>query len=311
MNSTATFSLTIVDPVPAAKSLINRLQDNQEYSAAPDMKHTTRLPKHLTASFGGSDEDWYVHVNKLEIDVFQKHAFNGMQCYFAIKGSLKGEASEMMYSLETGMEIPKWRDFIPSWYHPVAEDWKALAENTSFAQFRYTFRVALAYRYFHYLYQEGDPEAVYDLFRKAIQSPQQSVQDWIKTLKTKANDVKRYWPEIPFSRFAEQLLVGTKSASFIVQFRQVFKPINPVLSPTVRTYQEFEVWLTAWKTQQKEIARQRDRQKALAAGPNSKGGKSGSKEKSPSFDLLNTKPYLRATVNTCLRCFMCDLKSRL
>ena len=101
MNSTATFSLNIVDPVPAARSLINRLQDQQEYSAAPDMKHTTRLPKHLAASFGGSDEDWYVHVNKLELDVFQKHAFNGMQCYFAIKGSLKGEAGEMMYALET------------------------------------------------------------------------------------------------------------------------------------------------------------------------------------------------------------------
>ena len=253
-----------MDPVPAAQSLINRLQDDQEFSAVPDIKHTSRLPKHLTNSFGDADEDWYVHVKKLELDVFQKHAFNGMQCYFALKGSLKGEANETIYNLETGMETPKWRDYIPSWYQPTAEDWRSLAENTPFAQFRYAFRVTLIYRYFHYLYQEGDPEAVYDLFRKSIQGPSQTVKDWVMTLKKKANEFKRYRPEIPFNRFAEQLLVGTKSVSFVVQFRQVFRPINPALSPTVRSYQEFDAWFSAWKAQQREITRQRDRQKALA-----------------------------------------------
>ena len=266
IDATATFSSTIVDPVPAAQSLINRLQDYQEFSSVPDMKHTTKLPKHLAGSFGGSEDDWYVHVNKLELDVFQKHAFNGMQCYFALKGSLKGETGEMMYDLETGMDTPKWRDYIPSWYEPTTEDWRALAENTPFVQFRYAFRVALVYRYFHYLYQEGDPEAVYDKFRKAIQGQQQSVKDWwVVSLKKRANEVKRYRPEIPFNRFAEQLLVGTKSASFVIQFRQVFRPINSMLAPTVRSYQEFDVWFAAWKTQQREIARQKERQKTLRA----------------------------------------------
>ena len=124
IDSTATFSSTIVDPVPAP-SLINRLMDSETLSAVPDMKHVDRLPKHLLESFGDSNDDWYVHINKLELDVFQKHAFNGMQCYFALKGTLKGRANTTMYNLETGMETPKWRDFIPGWFHPTREDWMA------------------------------------------------------------------------------------------------------------------------------------------------------------------------------------------
>ena len=43
------------------------------------MKPVDTLPKHLANSFGGTkDDDWYTHVNKLELDVFQKHAFNPM-----------------------------------------------------------------------------------------------------------------------------------------------------------------------------------------------------------------------------------------
>ena len=88
------------------------------------------------------------------------------------------------------------------------------------------FRVDLIYRYYHHLYQEGDPEAVFDKFRKAHQLNQQSVEDWILTLKQTANEVKRYRPEIPFHRFAEQILVGTKNTAFVIKFRHVYKPLN-------------------------------------------------------------------------------------
>ena len=68
-----------VDPVPTS-SLINRLRDDTKLSTAPDMKHVNQLPDKLSASFEGKADDWFVHVNKLELDVFQKHAFNAMQC---------------------------------------------------------------------------------------------------------------------------------------------------------------------------------------------------------------------------------------
>ena len=104
---------------------------------------------------------------------------------------------------------------------------------------------------------------VFEKFRHAVQQPQQSVEDWILFLKQRAAEIKRYQPEVLFSRFAEQILVGTKNSSFIVKFRQVFRPLNMLLRPTVTSYAEFETWLDAWKKEQREIARQRERQKML------------------------------------------------
>ena len=93
-----------------------------------------------------------------------------MQCYFAIKESLKGKAKDMIYQLEKQAQTPSWADLIPSWFTPVAEDWMALARRDPFVQFRYAFRVALVYRYFHVLYQYGDYEKVFEDFKKSFQN---------------------------------------------------------------------------------------------------------------------------------------------
>ena len=142
------------------------------------MKPVDHLPKNLANSFGGEQlEDWYTHMNKLELDVFQKHAFNPMQCYFALKASLQGKAEDKLYQIECQLETPRWRNFVPSWFRPTAEDWQAIAMNTSFVQLRYAFRVALIYRYFHHLYQAGDPEKVYDDFKRAVQGDKEPLAD--------------------------------------------------------------------------------------------------------------------------------------
>ena len=90
----------IVDPVPVV-SFINRLHESQRLSTVPTMKEVDRLPASLQSSFGNKQDDWYAHLNKMELDVFQKHAFNSMQCYFAIKASLKGSAQRALYNLES------------------------------------------------------------------------------------------------------------------------------------------------------------------------------------------------------------------
>ena len=123
-----------------------------------------------------------------------------------------------------------------------------------------------------------------------MQAPQQSVEDWIIKVKELSNEVKRYGPEIPFQRFAEQILIGTKATSFIIHFRQVFRPLNPMLRPTVRSYEEFEVWFESWKRQQREIERQRERQKQISgkqpgkAGPGKAAGPTPKKPSSTSRD---------------------------
>ena len=203
----------IVDPVPVI-SYINRLHESHMLTTVPTMKEVNRLPASLQSSFGDKQGDWYAHINKLELDAFQKHAFNSMQCYFAIKASLKGAAQRALYNLESQLETPKWANFMPSWFMVEAEDWMALAKNTPFCSLRYSLRCALIYRYFHHLFQCGDPEQVFEKFRKAVQGAQESVEDWILRLKELCNAVKRYRANVPFHRFAEQVLVGSKSSSY-------------------------------------------------------------------------------------------------
>ena len=100
-----------VDPVPAP-SLVLRLEEEESPAKVPDMKPVDKLPKELVGAFGGKSENWYKHMDSLELDVFQKHAFNAMQCYFAIKASVKGQAKSLIYALETQLETPRWADYI-------------------------------------------------------------------------------------------------------------------------------------------------------------------------------------------------------
>ena len=60
----------------------------------PYMKTVDSLPSHLKRSYHGDEDDWYKHVDLLELDLFQKHAYHPMQCYFAMKASLAGEAKD-------------------------------------------------------------------------------------------------------------------------------------------------------------------------------------------------------------------------
>ena len=74
---------------------------------------------------------------------------------------------------------------------------------------------------FHHLFQSADPEQVFEEFREEVQGNQESVQDWILRLKELCNAVKRYRANVPFNRFVEQILVGSKSESFLTKFRHV------------------------------------------------------------------------------------------
>ena len=128
-----------------------------------------------------------------------------------------------------------------------------------------------------------------------MQTPQQSVEDWIIKVKELANEFKRYGPEIPFDRFAEQILIGTKATSFVIKFRQVFRPLNPILRPTVRNYEEFEQWFTAWKTQQREIERQKERQNQISGKSQPKAGLAKGPRSTPKKPLTNVKKEKQKT----------------
>ena len=80
---------------------------------------------------------------------------------------------------------------------------------------------------------------------------------WKWWAQTKANAVKRYRQEIDFTRYAHQILVGTRSSAFREKFREAFKPMGK--QPAVYNYSTFEEWLERWFRQETEKEIQRDR----------------------------------------------------
>ena len=142
------FSGHIVDPVPVI-SFINRPHESQRLTTVPTMKEVDRLSTNLRSSFGDKhkQDDWYDHINKLTLDVFQKYVFNSMKCYFTIKSSLKDTAQRALYNLKSQLDTPKWADFMSSWFMVEVEDWVAIAKATPFCSFRYSLRCAFIYRF--------------------------------------------------------------------------------------------------------------------------------------------------------------------
>ena len=190
-----------MDPTPV-ESLITRLNApviNDEEQ--PRMKVTDNLPDDLV--YKGPKDDWFDHVDNLELDVFQKHGCNAMQAYFAIKASLKGEAQEELKHLETGLSTPKYERFIPWWYNSTKEDLTDLLHRIPFQSLRYPLRVAIVYRYFHHKFQRSDPLQSVQDFRRSMQKPGEAVVTWVTRLKKEARKLKRYRAEIPFETFAK------------------------------------------------------------------------------------------------------------
>ena len=106
----------ILDPTPTT-SFMARLNSVQEpLTEAPHVKSVDGMPSNLRASFRGEEDDWYKHVDVLELDLFQKYAYHPMQCYFAFKNSLAADAKDALCDLETNLVIPRWGDYIPFWF---------------------------------------------------------------------------------------------------------------------------------------------------------------------------------------------------
>ena len=63
------YSTEAVDPQPVS-SLVTRLQNEVDLKQLPEMKMCNNLPSHLDKAFGGKQDDWYQHMEQLELDVF-------------------------------------------------------------------------------------------------------------------------------------------------------------------------------------------------------------------------------------------------
>ena len=252
-----------MDPTPV-QSLITRLNTQlQDDTNQPRMKLTDNLPEKL--KYSGSKDDWFEHMDNLELDVFQKHGCNAMQAYFDIKASLTKDAEEELRHLETRLSTPKFERYIPWWYNSSKEDLTDLLHKVPFQSLRYPLRVAILYRYFHHKFQRSDPLQAMEDFRRTVQKPGESVVSWVTRLKKEARKLKRYRSEIPFHTFADQLLVGTKLTSFEKEFRRLVKPTNPSVEPSIVDKASFDRWFDNWTEELNDRSRQESRRRGIAA----------------------------------------------
>ena len=114
-------------PLPL-DTLIIRLNVTAQIAAIqPKMKAVNEMTRIFKPRYAArQSDDWAHHLDLLETDVFQKEDFKPKQVYFAIKVTIFGEPERCLRRLEIGTERPNLRGFIPNWYKPKEEDWKAL-----------------------------------------------------------------------------------------------------------------------------------------------------------------------------------------
>ena len=128
-------------PLPL-DTLINRLNIAAQLTAIqPKMKTVNEMAKIFKPRYAAREnDDWAHHLDLLETDVFQKEDFKPKQVYYSIKVTIFGEPERCLRRLEIGTEKPNLRTFIPTWYKPKEEDWKALYLQWPFSQLSFALR---------------------------------------------------------------------------------------------------------------------------------------------------------------------------
>ena len=176
-------TLRSVVPAPTLSLQIRLQEISPELLAAREakanMKSVERVTKTFTLTYSGdSSQDWINHVNELERRQTVRHLWLPRQFYFGLQETLTGKAKETMALLEKGLERPKLRDFIPTWYSPSQQEWHVLNQDQvpPFAHFPFRTRVVVVIYYFLHKFQANTTShEVWDRFTHAMQSMHESL----------------------------------------------------------------------------------------------------------------------------------------
>ena len=225
-------------------TLINRLNAGRQISTLqPKMKVINEMTKSFKPRYAArASDDWTQHLDMLETDVFQKEDFKPKQIYFSIKVTIFGEPERCLRRLETGTERPNLKAFIPTWYKPKEEDWKALYLQWPFSQLSFSLRCAIIIIYFFHKYERGSSQKALRRFEKALQGDNESIEDWGTRLSDYAMRAKRYGIKLPFHIYLRQWMCGTRPGYFLTELRKAKNPSEPGKTPIVHDRDSFDLW---------------------------------------------------------------------
>ena len=124
------------------------------------MKGVQNVYKYFKHTFAGdSKRSWAKHVDEMESEVFERENFYPKQCYYALRTTLRDDAKTTIQLVEQGLEQPQWREFIPPWYRPTADDLTRMLHAMPFTTFSYPLKLALIIVYFHRKFSKGSAKA--------------------------------------------------------------------------------------------------------------------------------------------------------
>ena len=181
-------------------TLITRINTTTSLTAIQQkMKVVQEMSKTFKPRYAArKDDDWAKHLDLLETEVFQREDFKPKQAYFAIKITIFGEPERCLRRLEIGIERPNLKSFIPTWYSPKEEDWKALYLKWPFSQLSYSLRCAIIIIYFFHKFERGTSQKALHRFEDALQGENEQIEQWGTRLEGYEMAAKRYGVRIPF-----------------------------------------------------------------------------------------------------------------
>ena len=182
------------------------------------------------------------HLDLLETEVFQREDFKPKQAYFAIKITIFGEPERCLRRLEIGIERPNLKSFIPTWYSPKEEDWKALYLKWPFSQLSYSLRCDIIIIYFFHKFERGTSQKALHRFEDALQGENEQIEQWGTRLEGYEMAAKRYGVRIPFSAYLRQWMHGTRPGYFLTELRKAKNPASPGKMSMVHDRDSFDLW---------------------------------------------------------------------
>ena len=247
-------------PCPTLRARLSK--KSQEAIRSPDkvnMESVDKTPVHFRRRYSGAPgESWVDHLDKLEVQMANKHLWSAREYYYALQLTLVGKARATLMALEEGTETPDLPQLLPDWFDcPMTEIRQMIKGTVSFSQLAPNTKVAILISLFHERYQRITPDRAMEDFKFSTQRSDQSLEEWGVEIERLKNRVEKFGKSITWEMYIKKWRTGTRDSYFVGRLTNAMVPTDN-RSPVVIDLHTFKQWYNRYLAQQRE--RQKDRE---------------------------------------------------
>ena len=198
------------------------------------------------------------HLDKLEVQMANKHLWTAREYYYALQLTLTGKARATIMALEEGTETPDLPQLLPDWFEcPMTEIRQMIKGTVGFSQLAPRTKVSILISLFHERYQRITPDRAMEDFKFATQKSDQSLEEWGVEIERLKNRVEKFGKKITWNMYIKKWRTGTRDSYFVGRLTNAMVPTDN-RSPVVIDLHTFRQWYNRYLAQQRE--RQKDRE---------------------------------------------------